>query len=74
MEWIKCTDKLPERSDDSVLVYFAETGSIETVHIHDYFDDITAGIDGDGSQLYSKWYMSQNVTHWMPLPNPPDAC
>jgi hypothetical protein len=73
MGWINVDDKLPERSDDSVLVCFAETGSIETVHIHDYFDGITAGVDADGNQLYTKWYKSQNVTHWMPLPSPPEA-
>jgi hypothetical protein len=33
MEWISVEDRLPESADDSVLVYFAETGSIETVHI-----------------------------------------
>ncbi len=71
MDWISVEDRLPESRDDTVLVYFSETDGIETVHIQDYFDDITAGLDSDGNQLYSKWYISQNVTHWMPLPEPP---
>ena len=68
--WISVNDKLPESKDDGVLVYFSETGSIETVHIQDYFDDITSGVV-DGVQTYTKWYKSQKVTHWMPLPEPP---
>jgi len=71
MKWVKCSDRLPEPADDSVLVYFSETGSIETVHIRDYFDDITAGFDGEGNQRYTKWYLLQKVTHWMALPDPP---
>ncbi len=70
--WISVDDILPKSSDDSVLVYFSETGGIETVHIQDYFDDITAGLDEGGNQLYTKWYKSQKVTHWMPLPAPPE--
>lgn len=72
MQWIKCSEKLPDLIDDTVLVYFAKSGSIETVHIQDYFSDITAGLGEDGEQLYTKWYLSQNVTHWMLLPAPPE--
>jgi len=72
MKWINCGDWLPELKDDSVLVYFSVTGSIETVHIEDYFADITAGIDDKGNQLYSKWYKNTSVTHWMELPEPPN--
>lgn len=72
MKWIKCSDQLPESKDGLVLAYFADTGSIETVHIQDYFDDITNGIDENGVQLYTKWYLSQNVTHWFALPDPPE--
>ena len=72
MKWIKCKDKLPELKDDNVLAYFSETGSIETVHIEDYFQDITAGRI-DGVQMYTKWYQTVNITHWMPLPIPPEV-
>lgn len=72
-QWIPVSERLPELRDDSVLVYFSETGSIETVHIEDYFADITAGFDPNtGEQLYTKWFISQKVTHWMPLPPAPD--
>lgn len=71
MEWIKCDEKLPEIRDDSVIVYFSETGGVECVHIMEYFENITSGRDSDGNQLYTKWYLIQKVTHWMPLPEPP---
>ena len=68
---IACSDRLPELSDRSVLVYFSDTDSWETVHVEDYFADITAGFDEEGNQLYTKWYISQKVTHWMELPPKP---
>ena len=70
-KWVNVEKELPESIDGSVLVYFAETGSIETVHIQDYFDDIGAGLDGDGNQIYTKWYKTQDVTYWMALPEAP---
>jgi hypothetical protein len=71
MEWIKCSDRLPELEDNSVLVYFKELDSIDMVHIEDYFRDITAGLDKSGNQIYTKWYLTQGVSHWMPLPETP---
>jgi hypothetical protein len=68
--WISVEESLPEIKDDSVLAYFAN-GSIETVHIQDCFADMMNGFDDDGKQLYTKWYMSIGITHWMPLPTPP---
>ena len=72
-KWISVDERLPESEDNSVLVWFEDPGSIDMVHIQDYFDDITAGVDKDGNQLYSKRYISHGVTHWMPLPAPPKA-
>ncbi len=75
MNWIELNtenDKLPELRDGNVLAHF-ENGSIETVHIQDMFGDITAGIDENGNQLYTKWYINHKpkLTHWMELPKPP---
>jgi hypothetical protein len=71
-EWIECAKQLPEIEDNSVLVYFSH-GGIDMVHIEDYFMDITSGFDDKGQQLYTKWYLVQGVTHWMPLPTPPST-
>lgn len=72
MKWVKVTDCLPEIKDDSVIAFFGNTGSIETVHIEEYFKPITSGLDDKGSQKYTLWAYHQNVTHWMPLPEPPE--
>jgi hypothetical protein len=69
MEWISVNDSLPPLGDYSVLAYF-KGGGMDMVHVEDYFKDITAGIK-DGIQRYTKWYVSQGVTHWMNLPNAP---
>jgi hypothetical protein len=71
--WTKCTDNLPQNFDDSIIVYFAETGSIETVNCNEYFSPITDGLDEHGNQKWTYWYLCQNVTHWMFCPDPPDA-
>lgn len=77
-EWIKCSERLPESKDDGVIVYFGAPDhmgfcgyGIESVHIQDYFDDVTNGLDEDGNQKYTKMYLSAGITHWMPLPPPP---
>lgn len=69
--WIKCSDELPEIGDYSVLVYFSKYGDVDMVHVVDYFSNITDGLDSDGNQLYTKWYLHRKITHWMPLPEPP---
>lgn len=70
--WVSVEDRLPELKDDSVLAHF-ENGSIETVHIEDYFKPITAGYDTEGNQIYTKWYLHHipKITHWQPLPAAP---
>lgn len=79
MEWIKCSERLPELIDNLCLVYSSTgggqygfpVGGYDCVHIQDYFDDITNGFDKDGNQLYTKWYLSQGITHWMHYPELP---
>jgi len=69
MDWISVDDRLPEIKDDSVLATFPN-GGVDIIHIEEYFKDITNGHDEEGRQEYTKWYLSQGVTHWMPLPEP----
>ena len=66
--WISVDDAIPPLGDYSVLVRF-DNGSEETIHVEDYFEDITAGLSEAGEQLYTKWYKTQGVTHWHTLPD-----
>jgi hypothetical protein len=43
------------------------------IHVEDYFREITAGLTPEGKQLYSKWYITAGVTHWHPMPEPPEV-
>lgn len=61
MDWISVKDKLPEK-DISVLTF---DGTY--INVMEYW------YDEDGKQV---WFNppsppSDNITHWMPLPNPP---
>jgi hypothetical protein len=71
-EWIKCSDQEPRLGDYSVLLMHFENGSIDTVHVDDFFKPIPNGIQ-NGFQRYTKWWIknSPKCTHWMPLPDPP---
>ncbi len=70
--WVDINEEEPELRDNSVLMHFGN-GSIETVHIEDFFKPITNGFDKDGKQLYTKWWINHDpeCTHWMDLPPPP---
>ncbi|MER1814591.1 DUF551 domain-containing protein [Proteus mirabilis] len=68
--WIRCDERLPELGDYSVLAYWSH-GGMDMVHVEDYFSDITNGLDENGNQMYTKWYLSQKVTHWQPMPEEP---
>ena len=71
MEWVNVNDRLPILGDYSVLAYFSDNNAIDMVHVEDYFKNITAGLDDNNEQLYTKWYKTQGVTHWMSLPEYP---
>lgn len=77
--WISVKDRLPELEDNSVFACCVESieggwpvGGVDMLHIQDYFGDITAGLDEEGNQLYTKRYIHAGVTHWMPIPELPE--
>lgn len=72
--WKRCLEEEPPLGDYSVLMHFGN-GSIETVHVEDYFRPISDGVDDDGRPVFTKWWMRHEppCTHWMELPEPPNS-
>lgn len=63
MEWISIKDRLP-KSDEYVLTYYIDK-------IWDETGVRTDTIREDVNAFMSAYQMKQEVTHWMPLPEPP---
>ena len=64
MEWIDCKEQLPERGQ--IVLGFCKVGIVkrtEYIRICNYFSVFTNR--ESGAQL-------RTVTHWMPLPLPPN--
>jgi len=64
-EWISVKDRLPQE-DDPVLVWDIASPYSEFVDIG-YYDPHSAPDTG----WRCNEYMNRSVTHWMPLPEPP---
>ena len=61
-EWISVKDRLPDSNYGSVLIYTKDGGVAEG----QYYDTIKAW-------LQFRWSVEDaEVTHWMPLPEPPE--
>lgn len=66
-EWIKCSERMPEEGAD-VIVY----DGLRQVHEGCYFqygDSVVWEIPSYNPSYYGE----VNVTHWMPLPEPPEV-
>ncbi|WP_432757081.1 DUF551 domain-containing protein [Escherichia coli] len=65
--WISCSDRMPENIPGSCKEYLVFDGLNNKVH-HDYW----VVPDGDSAPVASFWnHYGAHVTHWMPLPEPP---
>ena len=71
IDWVRIDERTPELGDYCVLVWF-EDGGWAMVHVEDWFGDITNGLDENGVQQYTKWYLKQPVTHWAYVNAPED--
>lgn len=73
MEWIKCSDRLPE-SDENVLI-FSDTNDFSSPSIGYMtkwsecvtWTNLTEWVGDEGS------FSNVHVSHWQPLPQPPAA-
>lgn len=62
MEWISVKERLPE-AYKSVLVYIRNASGEAGYDITFYCDHLY--------DTGNRWYLPVNITHWMPLPEPP---
>lgn len=71
-EWIKCSDRLPERGQE-VLAYNENFNCYEVTSYNYYLTDKYEPVGELFKKLEVSNLMWQNneVTHWMPLPEPP---
>ena len=64
MEWINVKDRLPEDLED---ILFFDGKDIFKGHISkSYMDEFHTWVSVSGNGIY-------DVTHWMPLPEPPQT-
>jgi hypothetical protein len=68
MEWIKVEDELPEEGQ-KVIYFFEYVG----IHIGKFMKDKDNIGCPYGNTFYGKsGFLTDDVTHWMPLPEPPE--
>lgn len=68
-QWINCKDKMPEDNTSVLFVYVSENG-IKSVHYG--YHQTLKGLGSSWAKPSGGWqYCDDEVTHWMPLPEPP---
>ena len=68
-DWIKIEDQLPKEGQ-RVITYFEHTG-IEIMEYHD-LEDTKDKIFGKNFFIGCGGFLTDDVTHWMPLPDKPE--
>ena len=69
-EWISVKDRLPEKPKPNERLKICIVSGIEDGQIYVYYSEIYPYGDLGGCFSVPGW-SDMNVTHWMPLPEPP---
>ena len=64
MEWISVDDRLPEKDCD--VLYVDLDGDM-------YLGHLESGMDKDIFWTHYDYLEDHHITHWMPLPKPPEG-
>lgn len=73
MEWVKCTDRLPDRFSKVLAVCKKEKGKMYNMRHDGWFRNTVYACRFDnGSFIIESHGPIIPATHWMPLPNPPE--
>ena len=70
MEWIDIRDKKPEVGQ-TVLTFFKITGIEIAEYFHPEPDERVKGLETMDCFQNKAGFLCDDVTHWMPLPEPP---
>ena len=72
MEWISVNDRLPEFKDKTDVGVYITCDKDGFVYGSSQFFDKENGIEkGFFTMVNGRWKRFENITHWMPLPDPP---
>lgn len=64
-DWISVNDKMPD--DETVVLVFAPEDKSEPVWLGYFVSELNVWSDPTGA------YIDEEITHWMPLPEPPNV-
>ena len=70
MEWISVEDRLPDDDGSHFDVWVDGDRIPDALYDNDKQAFLNYVSDNDG---YFEWREIENVTHWMPLPEPPES-
>jgi hypothetical protein len=72
MEWIRCDDEMPEHYKN--VLFWADGEVVYGNFGHrSWSSELIDDLDSKGCDYWRGSYHADEVTHWMPLPDPPEV-